>query len=239
MSSVSVITIDGPSGAGKGTIAQMVASHFGWHLLDSGALYRILGVSANQAGIIPRVDEASFRQDLSVNQQQKITSLATELSIEFVINPRSKEVEPLVNSVNLATQIRTDDAAQFASKVAAIASVREALLDLQKNFAKPPGLVADGRDMGTVVFSDAKVKIFLTASAKCRAERRYQQLINKGVGANMRALLQSIEERDQRDQNRSVSPLVPAADALVIDSSQLSIEQVFNQVIDYAVKKVV
>ncbi|MDQ7051159.1 MAG: (d)CMP kinase [Enterobacterales bacterium] len=239
MSSVPVITIDGPSGAGKGTIAQMVASHFDWHLLDSGALYRILGVSANHAGLIPAVDEASFKHDLSVNQQQNITSLATELSIEFVINPRSKEVEPLVNSVNLALQIRTDDAAQFASKVAAIGSVRDALLDLQKNFAKPPGLVADGRDMGTVVFSEAKVKIFLTASAKCRAERRYQQLINKGVGANMRALLQSIEDRDQRDQNRSVSPLVPAADALVIDSSELSIEQVFNQVIDYASEKVV
>jgi len=188
MSSVPVITIDGPSGAGKGTIAQMVASHFAWHLLDSGALYRILGVSANQAGLIPAVDDALFKQDLSAQQQQKVASLAAQLNIEFVINPHSKEVEPLVNDVNLASQIRTDKAAQFASKVAAIGSVRDALLDLQKNFAKPPGLVADGRDMGTVVFKDAKVKILLTASAKCRAERRYQQLINKGVGANMRAL---------------------------------------------------
>jgi len=237
MLSVPVITIDGPSGAGKGTIAQMVASHFGWHLLDSGALYRIVGVSANQAGLLKNVDEAAFCEEISQKCQQNITALALQLKIEFIINPMNKEVEPMVNGVNLAKQIRTDQAAQYASKVAAIATVRDALLDLQENFAKPPGLVADGRDMGTVVFSQAKVKIFLTASAQCRAERRYQQLINKGVGANMRALLKSIEDRDHRDQNRSVSPLIPASDALVIDSSNLSIDQVYSQVIDFAEKK--
>ncbi len=237
MSQLPIITIDGPSGAGKGTIAQMLAEKLSWHLLDSGALYRIVGVVAHRHSLLPAVDNSAFSDDLSEQHKQQIANLVAAMHIAFQINQQSKEVEPIVDGVNLSTEIRSDQAAQFASKVAAIPSVRDALLDLQRNFAQPPGLVADGRDMGTVVFPEAPVKIFLTASAQCRAERRYQQLINKGVGANMRALLKSIEDRDHRDQNRSVSPLVPADDALVIDSSHLSIEEVFNQAIDFAVKK--
>ena len=147
------------------------------------------------------------------------------------------EIEPLLDGINLAKQIRTDEAGQSASKVAAIPSVRDALLARQRDFDKPPGLVADGRDMGTVVFFDAPVKIFLSASAECRAKRRYDQLINKGVGANMRALLQSIKARDERDRTRPVAPLVPAVGAFLVDSSLLSIEQVFAQVIEFAGKK--
>jgi len=226
-----IITIDGPSGAGKGTVTQLVAKHFGWHMLDSGALYRILGVASHQAGI----DLSPV--SLTDLVEKQITELARHLDVNFQMNMATKEVEPFLNGINLGKEIRTDQAGQFASKVAAIPSVRQALLERQRDFAQQPGLVADGRDMGTVVFTYAPVKIFLTASAECRAERRYQQLINKGVGANMRALLQSIKERDQRDSNRSVAPLVAAEDALVIDSSDLTIEQVVTQVIEFAKQK--
>ncbi len=225
-----IITIDGPSGAGKGTLTKLVADKFGWHILDSGALYRILGVASEQAGINLSIEI------LSEADKTTITELARHLAVEFQLNLESGEVEPLLNGVNLAKQIRTDEAGQSASKVAAIPSVRDALLARQRDFDKPPGLVADGRDMGTVVFCDAPVKIFLTASAECRAKRRYQQLINKGVGANMRALLESIQARDERDRTRPVAPLVPAVDAFLVDSSQLTIEQVFAQVIEFAAK---
>jgi len=226
-----IITIDGPSGAGKGTVTQLVAKHFGWHMLDSGALYRILGVATHQAGI--------DLSPVSLNElvEKQITELARHLDVSFQMNMTTKEVEPFLNGINLGKEIRTDQAGQFASKVAAIPAVRQALFERQLDFAQEPGLVADGRDMGTVVFTDAPVKIFLTASAECRAKRRYQQLINKGVGANMRALLQSIKERDQRDSNRSVAPLLPAEDALVIDSSHLTIDQVVAQVIEFAKQK--
>jgi cytidylate kinase len=226
-----IITIDGPSGAGKGTLTQLVADKLGWNILDSGALYRILGVATEQAGIDLSVGS------LSETSKNTITELARHLDVEFQLNPDSGEVEPFLKGVNLAKQIRTDEAGQSASKVAAIPSVRDALLARQRDFEQAPGLVADGRDMGTVVFCDAPVKIFLTASAECRAKRRYQQLINKGVGANMRALLESIQARDERDRTRPVAPLVPAADAFVIDSSDLTIDQVLAQVIDFTSKK--
>ena len=227
----SIITIDGPSGAGKGAITHLVANKLGWHILDSGALYRILGVVSERANI--NLDELSDSEE----SRAQVTQIARELDVKFKFNPESEEIEPIIDGESLSKQIRTDHAGQSASKVAVIPSARDALLACQKDFAKSPGLVADGRDMGTVVFTHAPVKTFLTASAECRAERRYKQLINKGVGANMRALLQSIQDRDERDQNRSVAPLLPADDALVVDSSLLTIEEVFTQVIDYAKKK--
>jgi len=225
-----IITIDGPSGAGKGTITQLVAAKLGWHILDSGALYRITGVAAEKAGI-------DLSADLSEKTKLKISILAKDLDVEFKANSKTGEIEPYLDKQNLAAQIRTDEAGQAASKIASIASVRDALLQRQLDFAQAPGLVADGRDMGTIVFQDAPIKIFLTASAECRAKRRYEQLINKGVGANMRALLESIQARDERDRTRPVAPLVPAADAFVIDGSALDIQQVLSQVIDFIVKK--
>lgn len=227
---IKVITVDGPSGAGKGTLTQMIASELGFNILDSGALYRILGVACGLADI-----DLSIKLTGSV--KAKITDIADHMNIDFRINTQTTEVEAYLDSENLGNQIRTDQAGQNASIVAAIPSVREALLERQKNFAKAPGLVADGRDMGTVVFNEAPVKIFLTASAECRAKRRYEQLINKGVGANMRALLLSIQARDERDQTRSVAPLVPAVDAFVVDSSNLTINEVYRQVIDYTQEK--
>lgn len=222
--SKNLITIDGPSGSGKGTITQLVAEKLGWHILDSGALYRVLGIAA-QRHLIP------------FEEHEQITQLARNMDIQFLLNESSGEIEPIFESENVALEIRTDEAGQAASKVAAIPSVREALLARQRDFYREPGLVADGRDMGTIVFPDAPAKIFLTASAECRAERRYNQLKSKGVSANMRALLDSIKARDERDRTRSVAPLVPAEGAFVVDSSNLTIEEVLSQVLDFAAEK--
>lgn len=215
-----IITVDGPSGSGKGTLCQMLARHFGWQLLDSGALYRVVGVVAEEQGV-------------NFDDENALYQLARHLHLQFSIDPQSGEVEPILDGRNLASLVRTDQAGQSASQVAAKPMVRQALLEMQRDFYQEPGLIADGRDMGTVVFPDAPVKIFLTASAECRAERRFNQLKNKGLDANMRALLDSIKARDERDQNRSVAPLLPASDAMIIDSSSLTIEQVFNQVVEF------
>lgn len=222
--SQNIITVDGPSGAGKGTLCQMLAEKLGWQLLDSGALYRVLGVAAERHGV-------------DLEQQTELALLARNMDISFNINADTGEVEPVFEGENLAPYVRTDEAGQAASKVAAIASVRESLLARQRDFYQEPGLIADGRDMGTIVFPQAPVKIFLTATAECRAERRYKQLKNKGVSANMRALLESIKARDRRDETRSVAPLVAAEGAFVVDSSLLSIEEVFSQVIEFSSKK--
>jgi cytidylate kinase len=219
-----VITIDGPSGSGKGTIAFRLAQKLEWPILDSGAIYRVLGLAAHRAGIA----------STNINE---LVKLARDLPLTFVTEQSSNEVVAYLDGEPVGDAIRTDEAGQRASEVAVIPEVRSALLARQRDFQQPPGLIADGRDMGTVVFPDADAKIFLTASAETRAERRFNQLKQKGISASLCALLESIKERDERDRTRTVAPLVPAAGAFVVDSSTLSIDEVFSQVYEYSMKK--
>lgn len=205
---VPVVTIDGPSGSGKGTIAQILATELGWHFLDSGALYRILAYAARERGI-------------SLDDHAVLAALALSLPVIF----STTDAKISLDSVDIKDEIRTEAAGNAASQVAVIPSVRTALLARQRAFRIAPGLVADGRDMGTVVFPDAPVKVFLTASAEERARRRYNQLIEKGLDANLPTLVADIAERDQRDMTRSVAPLVPAEDAEIVDTSDLDIAQ--------------
>ena len=216
MSEVPVITVDGPSGAGKGTISHMLADTLGWHFLDSGALYRVTG-------------QACLMEGVSWDDQPAVTEIARHLDVSFTA-AESGEILVAYKGVDVSREIRTEEGGRGASTVAAIASVREALLARQREFQQAPGLVADGRDMGTVVFPAAPLKIFLTASALERAERRYKQLMAKGENVSLPRLLEDIEERDERDSSRDVSPLMPAEDAIVIDSTATSIEDVFAQV---------
>lgn len=216
MAQVPVITVDGPSGAGKGTIAHMLADELGWHFLDSGALYRVTG----QACVIEGVDW---------NDHPAVTQVARTLDVTFTAGPGG-EVLVAYKGQDVSRDIRTEEGGRGASTVAAIPAVREALFQRQREFKQAPGLVADGRDMGTVVFKDADLKFFLTASAEERADRRYKQLIAKGESVSLPRLLEDIRERDERDSTREVSPLVPAEDAIVIDSSDMPIPQVFEQV---------
>ena len=208
---VPVVTIDGPGGSGKGTLSSLVAAKLGWHLLDSGALYRIVAVSA-QAQAIDLADENT------------LVAMVPDLQIAFI----GDKVD--VNGSDLSDIIRTEETGVAASQVAALPGVRDAILALQKSFQRAPGLVADGRDMGTVVFPHSKAKIFLDASAEARADRRYKQLKNKGLSVNLRDLLEQIQERDARDRGRAVAPLKPAADALIIDSTQMTIEEVLETI---------
>jgi cytidylate kinase len=210
---VQVITIDGPSGAGKGTLSQLLAKRLGYHLLDSGALYRLVALAAHQQGI-----------DLA--DEQKVSAIAAALDVRFDTTGQSTQTLLAGNDVTHA--IRSEIVGMNASVVAAYPGVRSALFLRQRAFRQPPGLVADGRDMGTHVFTDANVKIFLTASAQARAERRYQQLLAKGEPVDMAMLVKDIEARDERDSTRAISPLRPAADAYVIDSTELDIEGVLN-----------
>ncbi|MCF6355693.1 MAG: (d)CMP kinase [Candidatus Polarisedimenticolaceae bacterium] len=210
---IPVITIDGPSGSGKGTISQLVAERLGWHLLDSGAIYRVLGLAADRAG-------------LTAQQPTELAALARSLELSFQAG------KTLLGDEDVSQLIRTETAGNAASKVAALPQVRAALLDWQRACAKAPGLVADGRDMGTVVFPDAAVKIFLTASAKERALRRYKQLKEKDLDANLARLVAEIRERDDRDQNRSVAPLKAPVAALEIESTSLSIDEVLKRVLE-------
>lgn len=219
-----IITIDGPSGSGKGTLAARLAVHYGFHLLDSGALYRLLGLAAQQRGLLDHLEQPA--------QVDALVSLATQLDIQFVPDQQQR-LTVLLDQQNVTEQIRTEQIGLLASKVAVIPAVREALLIRQRNFAQPPGLVADGRDMGTVVFTQAPVKIYLTASAEARASRRVKQLQGLGLSASMQEILSDLIARDKRDMERSIAPLRPAADAFEIDSSDLGIEAVFQALVEY------
>jgi len=222
MQSIPIITVDGPSGAGKGTLSAMLASHFEWHLLDSGALYRVLAVATEHHGLSP-------------NDEESIVPLASSLDVTFDITENARRI--VLEGEDVTDDIRTEEVGSIASKVAALPRVREALLRRQRAFQQEPGLVADGRDMGTVVFSDASVKIFLTASSEARAERRFNQLKDKGLDVNIARLLTDIKARDERDTQRTVAPLVAADDALVIDSTSLDIQQVFEKALEFVASK--
>ncbi|MBJ6138130.1 (d)CMP kinase [Marinobacter litoralis] len=211
-----VITVDGPGGAGKGTITQMLARKLGWHLLDSGALYRLTALAAT-------------RQGVALDDEPGLVEVAATLDVEFEPGEVGQPVRVLLSGQDVTSEIRTETCGNNASKVAVMQPVRDALLQRQRDFQKAPGVVADGRDMGTVVFPDAPVKIFLTASAEERARRRYNQLKDAGVDVTIDAVLDEIRVRDDRDMNRSAAPLKPADDAQVIDSTGLSIEEVLDR----------
>ncbi|WP_094752412.1 (d)CMP kinase [Psychromonas sp. CD1] len=214
---MNLITIDGPSGSGKGTVCYILAKKLGWHLLDSGALYRILAYAALQNAT-------------SLDDEEALAKLALNLKIEFISN--GVAVDSFLNGENIGDKLRTETIAQAASKVASLILVREALLARQKAFYKNPGLIADGRDMGTVVFPEAPVKIFLDASAAERAKRRFEQLQNKGFNVSIAEILSEIKDRDLRDRTRLIAPLKAAKDALEIDSTMLTIDEVVLKVLD-------
>ncbi|KQN56833.1 (d)CMP kinase [Erwinia sp. Leaf53] len=217
-----VITIDGPSGAGKGTLCKSMAEALQWHLLDSGAIYRVLALAA-------------LHHQVDITSEEALAPIAAHLDVRFVAT--DGEMAVILEGEDVSNEIRTQDVSNTASKVAAFPRVREALLRRQRGFRELPGLIADGRDMGTVVFPDAPVKIFLDASAEERAHRRMLQLQDKGFSVNFERLLSEIKERDDRDRNRAIAPLVPANDALVLDSTTMSIEQVIEIALKYAREK--
>ena len=222
--SAPVITIDGPSGSGKGTLCQLLAVKLGWHLLDSGALYRIVGLAAE-------------KQAIDFDNAAALAELAANLPVEFKASVAGEPAQVLLEGEDISSQVRAETTGALASKVAVHQPVRDALQGLQRSFAKAPGLVADGRDMGTVIFVDAPVKIYLTASAEARANRRYKQLLGKGESVNLAALLEDIRLRDERDMNRAVAPLKPAEDAVLVDSTDMAIADVLEQVLDVMQEK--
>jgi len=213
--SVPVITIDGPGGSGKGTIAMRLAMDLGWHFLDSGALYRIVAVAA-------------MERALEAGNEPALGELAGHLDVSFSFT--GDEVVILLDGINVTGKVRSEEAGALASKIAAVPAVRAALVKRQRAFRRLPGLVADGRDMGTVIFPDARLKIFLTASVEARAGRRYKQLKEKGESVNLTRLFRDIKKRDERDMSRSLSPLTPAQDAQLIDSTEMSIEMVLEEI---------
>jgi CMP/dCMP kinase len=212
-----VITIDGPSGSGKGTLSQKLARHLGYHLLDSGALYRLVALAAIKKGV-------------DLGNEEAVSEVATGLDVVFSLE-NAESAQILLEGERVTDAIRQEVVSMAASQVAAYPGVRTALLERQRAFAIAPGLIADGRDMGTTVFPSAEVKLFLTASAEARAERRYRQLCAKGETVDMAELVKDIRERDERDSNRSISPLKPAADAVIIDSTDMTIDDVFTRML--------
>ena len=213
-----IITVDGPSGAGKGTLCHALAEKLGFDFLDSGAIYRITALAAVKSGT-------------ALDDEDSLAEIGRNLDVKFM--PKDGEVNVILNGENVGDQIRTAEAGQNASKVAVFPKVREALLQRQRDFSSDRGLIADGRDMGTVVFPDAQVKLFLDASAEERTKRRVKQLQEKGFNANFDEILAEIKERDYRDRNRAVAPLVPAKDALLLDSTDLSIDEVIEQALNH------
>ncbi len=218
MSDIPVLTIDGPSGAGKGTISARVAQQLGWHLLDSGALYRLVALGAQ-------------RRHIPLDDENALAEYATTLDVRFELPETGSDPLTLLEGEAVGDAIRSETCGNAASKVAALPAVRTALLQRQRDFWRKPGLVADGRDMGTVVFPEAKVKIFLTASVEERAQRRYKQLIDKGIDANLPDLLEEIAARDARDSQRKVAPLKPAENAVVLDTTSMAIGEVLERVL--------
>lgn len=224
ISQVPVITIDGPSGSGKGTVAALLAGRLGWNFLDSGALYRLLAFAARNHGV-------------DLTNEEGLKALAAHLDVQFGAAEDRHGMTIVLEGEVVTEAIRNEVVGAGASQVAALPAVREALLQRQKAFREAPGLVADGRDMGTVVFPDATLKIFLTASAEERARRRYLQLKAKGDDVNLASLLDEIRARDERDTQRAVAPLKPADDAIQLDSTALSIEQVLGQILSEVAKR--
>lgn len=215
MTATPVITVDGPSGTGKGTLCSYLADWLGWHLLDSGAIYRVLA-------------HAALTRDVPLDDEPLLAGLAAALDLRFENSPDG--VRAILDGADISNRIRTETCGEAASRAAALGAVRTALLDKQRSFRQPPGLVADGRDMGTVVFPEAPLKVYLTASPAERANRRYKQLKQKGISVNLHDLSTEILQRDARDEGRKISPLKPARDAVIIDTTDLDTGEVCNQV---------
>ncbi len=225
MNDIPIITVDGPSGTGKGTICSYLTDWLQWNFLDSGALYRVLALAAQ-------------KRNINSDDELALANLAENLNVEFKVAGAGSLVNVILDGEIVTDEIRTEKCGEAASVVAPIIAVRKALLDRQKAFHKEPGLVADGRDMGTVVFPQATLKIYLTASAEERAKRRYKQLKEKGISANLRDLSASIAERDERDSTRVASPLKPAEDAIIVDTSMLDIDAVVTEISDLVIKRI-
>jgi cytidylate kinase len=212
-----VITVDGPSGAGKGTLCQMLAAKLNWALLDSGALYRVTALAAKQHAV-------------AMDNEAGLEAIAAHLDVQFKVSAEQAGVQVILEGQNVTSDLRNEETGAIASQVAAVNVVRDALLERQRAFQQSLGLIADGRDMGTVVFPNAELKVYLTASAQERGERRYKQLLESGNNASLARIIEDIKARDDRDMNRTVAPLKPAEDAIIIDSTSMSIDAVFEQV---------
>jgi cytidylate kinase len=215
---VPLITIDGPSSSGKGTISHLLAHQLGWHLLDSGVLYRVLALAARQ-------------HTIELDNEEALYLLALELNAQFVAKEVGSPPRIILENDDITEDIRSENCGNAASKVAALPMVRKALLERQRAFFKPPGLVADGRDMGSVVFPEADLKIFLIASFEERCQRRYRQLQQKGINVSLAGVSQELKIRDERDKSRAIAPMKPASDAIIIDTTSLSIEQVVKMIL--------